>query len=177
MTTQSEPNNEKNTEDNIRVIKKYPNRRVYDTHESKYIKIDDLRDMIVAGIPFKVIDTQSKEDVTRSVLLQIILEQESETNPLFTTDNLRNFIRYYGNQNSQFFSQYMNQSLSFFQQHFQQQQEQFTKSMQDAFNISNPMDMFSKYTQANAEMWQQMQDSFFQQFSANSDDKNGNNEK
>ena len=70
------------TEQTIRIIKKYPNRRVYDTHLSRYIKVDDLRDMIIDGIEFKVIDSKTKEDVTRSVLLQIILEQESENNLL-----------------------------------------------------------------------------------------------
>jgi len=62
-------------EKTIRIIKKYPNRRVYDTHLSKYIKVDDLRDMVINGIDFQVIETQTKEDVTRSVLLQIILKK------------------------------------------------------------------------------------------------------
>jgi len=161
---------ETNTEDEIRVIKKYPNRRVYDTKESKYIKVDDLRDMVIAGEPFKVIDTQSKKDVTRSILLQIILDQESESNPLFTSDNLRSFIRYSGSQQNQLFSQYLNQSVAF----FQHQQDQATKQFKDAFNASasmNPMEMFSAYTKANTDMWQQMQDSFFEQFSADANSK------
>ena len=147
------------TEQHIRIIKKYPNRRVYDTHESKYIKIDDLRQMIISNIDFQVIDTQSKEDVTRSVILQIILEQESETNPLFTNENLKNFIRYSSTQQNQFFSDYMTQSLSF----FNQQQEQFSTNIKD-FMSQTPVNTFSDLSKQNMEMWRNMQKSFFDQF-------------
>lgn len=142
--------------DTVRIIKKYPNRRVYDTHDSKYIKVSDIRDMVIAGTAFKVIDSQSKEDVTRSVLLQIIIEQEAESNPLFTSDNLQNFIRYYGNNQSEAFNQFFNQSLEF----FHQQQEQFKLGMQEMMN-HNPVDMFNDFNKKNTEMWQQFQKSFF----------------
>ena len=74
-------------ESGVRILKKYPNRRIYDTHESAYINLDDVRKMIVAEIDFKVIDSKSKADLTHSVLLQLITEQESDSNPLFTADN------------------------------------------------------------------------------------------
>lgn len=147
------------SEQNIRVIKKYPNRRVYDTDQSKYIKIDDLRQMVIDGIDFQVIDTKSKKDVTRSVLLQIILEQESENNPLFTSDNLKHFIRYSNPQQHQFFSDYLSHSLNF----FNQQQEQFSSNMKE-FMSQNPMDMFTPFNKKNLDMWQSMQKSFFDQF-------------
>ena len=146
-------------EQNIRIIKKYPNRRVYDTHESKYIKVDDLRQMIIDDIDFQVIDTQSKKDVTRSVILQIILDQESETNPLFTNENLKNFIRYSSTKQNQFFSDYLSQSLNF----FNQQQEQFSNNIQD-FISANPVDTFSEMSKKNMDMWRNMQESFFDQF-------------
>ncbi|MCW9078773.1 MAG: polyhydroxyalkanoate synthesis regulator DNA-binding domain-containing protein, partial [Gammaproteobacteria bacterium] len=60
-----------------RLIKKYPNRRLYDTSESRYITLDEVRAMVLSEIPFKVIDRQSEEDITRNILLQIIMEQES----------------------------------------------------------------------------------------------------
>jgi polyhydroxyalkanoate synthesis repressor PhaR len=101
-------------EDEIRIIKKYPNRRIYDTQESKYIKVENIRDMIVEGIAFVVLDSKTGEDVTRTVLLQLIIEQESENNPLFTTENLKTFIRYYGQGPHQPFAEFMDQSLSFF---------------------------------------------------------------
>jgi polyhydroxyalkanoate synthesis repressor PhaR len=119
-------------EEGVRVIKKYPNRRIYDTHSSKYIKIDDIRTMIVEGTPFVVLDSKSGEDVTRSVLLQLIIEQESETNPLFTTENLKTFIRYYGQLPHQPFSEYMNQSLTF----FKDQQEQLAGTFSDMMRNS-----------------------------------------
>lgn len=147
------------SEQTIRIIKKYPNRRVYDTAQSKYIKIEDLRQMIIDDINFQVIDTKSKQDVTRSVLLQIILEQESENNPLFTSDNLKNFIRYSNPQQHQFFSDYLSQSLNF----FNQQQEQFSANMKE-FISQNPIDMFAQFNKKNLDMWQSMQKSFFDQF-------------
>jgi len=147
------------SENKIRIIKKYPNRRVYDTHLSKYIKIDDLRDMVIDGIEFQVIETQTKEDVTRSILLQIILEQESDNDPLFTSENLKHFIRYYGNQHSDVFSTYLTQSLTF----FSQQQEQMGQQFSELFK-QNPMDSFTEFNQKGVEMWQDMQKQFFDSF-------------
>ena len=146
------------TDEAVRTIKKYPNRRIYDTHDSKYITINDVRDMVVNGIEFKVIDTQSKKDITRSILLQIIIDQESESNPLFSTDNLQNFIRYYGENQQQGFSDFISQSLSF----FQQQQEQFQSNMSDIME-NNPVKVWSDISKQNMEMWQQMQGAFFGQ--------------
>ncbi len=143
-------------EEGVRVIKKYPNRRIYDTHTSKYIKIDDIREMIVEGIPFVVLDSKSGDDVTRSVLLQLIIEQESETNPLFTTENLKTFIRYYGQVPHKPFSEFMDQSLSF----FKHQQEQFSDSFSDMMQ-NNPMKAFTEMSKKNMEMWQKMSDGYF----------------
>jgi polyhydroxyalkanoate synthesis repressor PhaR len=136
----------------IRTIKKYPNRRIYDTEESKYITLNNVRDMIVGGIEFKVIDTQTKKDITRSILLQIIIEQESDTNPLFSTDNLQNFIRYYGENQQHGFSDFISQSLTF----FQNQQEQIQSSMSEIMD-NNPMKVWSDINKQNIDMWQQMQ--------------------
>ncbi len=146
------------SDESVRTIKKYPNRRIYDTHDSKYITINDVRDMVVNGIEFKVIDTQSKKDITRSILLQIIIDQESESDPLFSTDNLQNFIRYYGENQQQGFSDFINQSLSF----FQRQQEQFQSNMSDIME-NNPVKVWSDISKQNMEMWQQMQGAFFGQ--------------
>ncbi len=144
--------------DNVRLIKKYPNRRIYDTHESKYITVSDVRNLIVNGVEFKVVDTQTKKDITRSILLQIILEQESEHNPLFSTDNLQDFIRYYGENQGKGFSDFIGQSLSF----FQQQQDQFQSNMSEMLE-QNPVKVLSDLSQRNMEMWQQMQGALFGQ--------------
>jgi polyhydroxyalkanoate synthesis repressor PhaR len=110
------------------------------------------------GVEFKAIDTQTKKDITRSILLQIILEQESEHNPLFSTDNLQDFIRYYGDNQGKGFSDFISQSLSF----FQQQQDQFQSNMSDMLE-QNPVKVLSELSQRNMEMWQQMQGALFGQ--------------
>jgi polyhydroxyalkanoate synthesis repressor PhaR len=147
--------------DEPRIIKKYPNRRVYDTKESKYIKVDDIRTMVLEGVDFQVVDSQSGEDITRSVLLQIIFEAESEVNPLFSNDNLRNFIRYSG-MNNNMFSSYLNQSLEF----FNQQQKEMTRYFQDSMQ-SNPFDAMNPFSEKNMAMWQNMQEQFFNPLAAN----------
>ncbi len=154
------------TEDNIRIIKKYPNRRIYDTHLSQYIKIDDIRDMILEGTDFKVIDSNNKKDLTRSVLLQIILEQESDNNPLFSSENLKHFIRYYGRNQSNIFSAFLDQSL----QLFSQQQEQLSELFKQ-----NPLDNFNQFNQKNIDMWQGFQNKFFDSFKT--DEKNTKHKK
>lgn len=162
MTEERLDSNEENEEEgiggneDIRVIKKYPNRRIYDTHASKYIKIDDIRDMIVGNVPFVVLDSKSGEDVTRSVLLQLIIEQESENNPLFTTENLKSFIRYYGQGPHQAFADFMNQSLGF----FQHQQDQFSESFSDMMS-KNLMKEYTDMYKKNMEMWEEMSKGFY----------------
>ena len=151
-------NNKNDSDDDaaIRILKKYPNRRIYDTHDSVYIKLDDVRKMVVQGTDFKVLDSKTGADLTRSVLLQLIAEQESDSNPLFSADNLKNFIHYYEQNQQQLFSEYLNQSLNF----FQHQQEQFNQSVKEMMNV-RPMKMFSEYSKRNARMWQKMQEGFF----------------
>lgn len=144
------------SEKSVRTIKKYPNRRIYDTEESKYITVSDVRAMVVEGLEFQVIDTQSKKDITRSILLQIIIDQESDSDPLFTTDNLQDFIRYYGANQQEGFSSFLNQSLDF----FQSQQDQFRSNVQEIMDRS-PVKVWSDISKRNLEMWEQMQGAFF----------------
>lgn len=79
----------------IRVIKKYPNRRLYDTAVSSYITLEDVRKLVVDNIPIQVIDARTQEDITHTTLLQIIMESEEKGPSLFTTDSLQKMIRYY----------------------------------------------------------------------------------
>ncbi len=79
-----------------RTLKKYPNRRLYDTQTSSYITLADVKRMVLAGEDFEVRDAKSGEDLTRSILLQIILEEESGGVPMFSTPVLANIIRFYG---------------------------------------------------------------------------------
>ncbi|MCE2658146.1 MAG: polyhydroxyalkanoate synthesis repressor PhaR [Rubrivivax sp.] len=80
----------------LRVLKKYPNRRLYDTRSSSYITLSDVKQMVLAAEPFQVRDAKTDEDLTRSILLQIILEEEASGYPMFSTDMLALLIRFYG---------------------------------------------------------------------------------
>ncbi len=80
----------------LRVLKKYPNRRLYDTQTSSYITLADVKQMVLSGTDFEVRDAKTAEDLTRSILLQIILEEESGGVPMFSTESLSQIIRFYG---------------------------------------------------------------------------------
>jgi polyhydroxyalkanoate synthesis repressor PhaR len=134
-----------------RVIKKYPNRRLYDTEKSQYVTLQQIRSLVLDEIPFIVIDRKSEADITRSILLQIIFEQESETNPLFSNDNLERFIRYYNAGAHTGFSEYIGKSMSF----FQQQQLEFSKAV-SGVTSHNPMSFWTDMTQKNIDSWRQM---------------------
>ena len=84
------------TRPTMRIIKKYPNRRLYDTATSGYITLTDVRQMVVENTPFEVRDAKTNEELTRTILLQIILEEEAVGVPMFSTDMLSQMIRFYG---------------------------------------------------------------------------------
>jgi polyhydroxyalkanoate synthesis repressor PhaR len=83
--------------DAVRIIKKYPNRRLYDTQTSNYITLAQVKDLVMQRQAFEVRDAKTGEDLTRSILLQIILEEEAGGSPMFTAPVLENLIRFYGN--------------------------------------------------------------------------------
>ena len=80
----------------LRVIKKYPNRRLYDTNTSSYITLAEVKRLVMQHEPFQVVDAKTSEDLTRSIFLQIILEEEAGGSPMFTAPVLANIIRFYG---------------------------------------------------------------------------------
>lgn len=140
-----------------RVIKKYPNRRLYDTAESKYVTLSDVRELVLGGVAFCVIDKKSGEDITRSILLQIIIEQEEDGDPMFSTDVLEQMIGFYGNSVQTQAGDFIQDSLALFQEQQKRFQEQVTGALQ-----SNPVSAtFAEVTQRNMDLWQQMQSSFF----------------
>ena len=134
-----------------RIIKKYPNRRLYDTFESRYITLQEVKDLVLEEDPFQVVDQKTGEDITRSILLQIILDQESDTNPLFSNDNLKRFIRFYGAGAHGGFSDFIGQSLQF----FQDQQREFSKAMGE-FSTQNPISFWNDVTKKNMETWSKL---------------------
>ncbi|MFZ3321248.1 MAG: polyhydroxyalkanoate synthesis repressor PhaR [Usitatibacter sp.] len=107
-----------------RVIKKYPNRRLYDTETSAYITLAEVKDLVLGYKDFHVVDAKTGEDLTRAILLQIILEEESGGVPMFSTDMLANIIRYYGHAMQGLMGSYLERSIHAFheaQKRFQEQ--------------------------------------------------------
>lgn len=135
-----------------RVIKKYPNRRLYDTEDSKYITLEDVKKLVLSGVEFCVKDVKTDEDLTRNILLQIISEQEHDGEPFFSTELLTQIIRSYGDSIQSIAGDYIQKSM----QLFVEQQEQFQKAMN-----SNPLTAMSDMAEKNMKLWQEMQESFF----------------
>jgi polyhydroxyalkanoate synthesis repressor PhaR len=140
-----------------RLIKKYPNRRLYDTEESRYITLADVQRLMLDGTDVKVVDTQSGEDITRGILIQIITEQEGGGNPLFTTDMLTRFIRFYDESAQDAFSSFLEQTLKL----YSEQQEHLRAQMDQI--VSGPaVDTWTELAERNMDLWRDMQKSFFQ---------------
>ena len=97
-----------------RVLKKYPNRRLYDTETSSYITLADVKKMVLGGQNFVVRDAKSAEDLTRSILLQIILEEETGGVPMFSAQSLAQIIRFYGNAMQGMMGSYLEHNLQAF---------------------------------------------------------------
>ena len=139
-----------------RLIKKYPNRRLYDTEESRYITLVDVQRLVREGSDIKVVDTQSGEDITRSILIQIITEQEASGNPLFTTDMLTRFIRFYDASMQDAFSSFLEQTLKLYTDQQEHMQAQLSRIVS-----GNAVDTWTELAERNMELWREMQDSFF----------------
>jgi len=120
-----------------RIIKKYPNRRLYDTETSTYITLAEVKDLVLQYREFQVQDAKTGDDLTRAILLQIILEEESGGVPMFSTDMLANIIRYYGHSMQGLMGSYLERSIHAFheaQKRFQEQaQVLIPKVPPDAF--------------------------------------------
>ena len=97
-----------------RVLKKYPNRRLYDSESSSYITLSDVKTMVLAGTDFVVRDAKTSEDITRSILLQIILEEETGGAPMFTSQVLSQIIRFYGNAMQGMMGSYLEKNMQVF---------------------------------------------------------------
>ncbi len=149
--------------DELRVIKKYPNRRLYDTSSSSYITLSEVKSLVMRCVPFVVRDAKTNEDITRSILLQIILEEETAGVPLFSENMLGNIIRFYGHTMQDFMGSYLERNLQIFmdlQQKMSEQAKGLTPDLWQQFLQSqNPMVMgnyFSQSQNAFAQMQEQM---------------------
>ncbi|MBU0751167.1 MAG: polyhydroxyalkanoate synthesis repressor PhaR [Gammaproteobacteria bacterium] len=159
-----------------RLIKKYPNRRLYDTRTSTYITLTDVKELVVHHEEFQVIDAKTGEDLTRGILLQIILEEESAGAPMFTSDILAQMIRFYGNAMQGMMGKYLENNLRAFTdiQHKLQDQAQTlygdkTGKNQELWtqflNFQGPamQGVMGTYVEQSAKVFQQMQENMQEQ--------------
>ncbi|MDQ2696976.1 MAG: polyhydroxyalkanoate synthesis repressor PhaR [Pseudomonadota bacterium] len=149
------------TEPEPRTIKKYPNRRLYDTAISSYITLEDVKQLVLDRAEFRVIDARSNEDITRSILLQIISEQEEQGTPIFTTEVLAHIIRFYGDTLQGMMGSYLERSL----QMFVDQQHLFREQMRNLMG-KTPLSMMSDLAEHNLALWKSMNERLYQQYKA-----------
>jgi polyhydroxyalkanoate synthesis repressor PhaR len=139
----------------VRVLKKYPNRRLYDTRTSAYITLADVKQMVLGGEAFEVRDAKSGEDLTRSILLQIILEEESGGVPIFSTQMLAQIIRFYGHSMQGMMGSMLEKNL----QAFADIQGQFMSGQAPA--MQNFVATYLEQSRALAEQWQRGSSALF----------------
>ena len=142
-----------------RVIKKYPNRRLYDTEESRYITLADVKDLVIKKIEFFVIDKKSGDDITRSILLQVISEQEQHGEPIMSQDFLSQVIRSYGSAMPGFIANYLEQSLKL----FMTQQQNLRGQVKRVVGI-DPVLAVADLAQKNFNRWKSLQDEVMRRF-------------
>ena len=136
-----------------RIIKKYPNRRLYDTEVSRYVTLEDVRNLVLEEVPFQIRDARTNEDLTRSILLQIIMEQEADGEPMFSEQVLVNIIRSYGDSLQGMMASYLERSLNLFLEQQARVQDQVKTVMG-----SDPLSMMREITERNLSIWQEMQE-------------------
>lgn len=147
-----------------RVIKKYPNRRLYDTETSTYITLTDVRQLVMDSAHFVVRDAKTNDDLTRSILLQIILEEESGGAPMFTEAVLANIIRFYGNAMQGFMGTYLEKNVQSFmdlQVKMTEQSKGLNPEKWAQFvNAQSPVmqGMMGKYVEQSKDVFTQMQE-------------------
>ena len=140
-----------------RIIKKYPNRRLYDTVQSKYITLSDIRSLVLERIEFVVIDKKSQDDITRSILLQVIAEQEEGGNPIFTGDLLTKIIRFYGDPMQASITRYLELSM----QLFVQKQHQFAEQLKQLLGqAQHPVQVLNDLAEQNVPIWRSVRREF-----------------
>lgn len=139
----------------LRIIKKYPNRRLYDTEISSYITLEEVRQLVVDGEDFEVRDAKTGDDLTRAVLLQIISEHEETGQPMFTTQLLSQVIRFYGDSMQGFMGSYLEKSL----QVFLDQQTKFRSQLNNILG-QTPWSMLNGMTEHNMDLWKTVQEGF-----------------
>ncbi|MBN9428952.1 MAG: polyhydroxyalkanoate synthesis repressor PhaR [Burkholderiales bacterium] len=144
-----------------RLIKKYPNRRLYDTQTSAYITLADIKLLVLDNEDFKVVDAKSMEDLTRQILLQIILEEEAGGAPLFSSAMLAQIIRFYGHAMQGMMGTYLEKTMQAFVEIQNKLQEQ-SKGFYDAKGMPNP-EMWAQFMSVQTPMIQTMMGNYIEQ--------------
>jgi polyhydroxyalkanoate synthesis repressor PhaR len=139
-----------------RIIRKYSNRRLYDPSESRHLTLDEVRGLVMAGDKIKVEDAKTGEDITRSILLQIIVEREEAGRPLLSAELLAQLIRFYGGAMQDFLATYLENSVGAFVDQQERFQDQLLKVMKDT-----PLSAMSTLAEQNLSAWQELQRGLF----------------
>ena len=148
----------------LRVIKKYPNRRLYDTDTSTYITLTEVKELVMETQPFVVRDAKTNEDLTRSILLQIILEEEAGGEPMFSEAALANIIRFYGHAMQGFMGSYLEKNVQAFtdlQRQMAEQSKTLNPEVLTPFlGVPNPLvqGVMGSYAEQSKAMFEKMQE-------------------
>lgn len=160
--TETTPNHtDSGTTDALRLIKKYPNRRLYDTRTSSYITLADVKELVLKHEQFQVVDAKTGEELTRSILLQIILEEEAGGMPMFTSDLLSQLIRFYGNAMQGMVGNYLEKNMQTFVQVQKQLQEQSRAMYGDNSKINK--DLWAQFMNFQGSAMQGMMSAYMDQ--------------
>jgi len=135
------------------LIKKYANRRLYDTVTSKHVTLEGIHELIIHGNDVKIIDDTTGEDISRSILLQIIAEREQGGRPMLDADFLMRILRLYGNPMQDMVGEFLAKSFDAFMKQQKQYQEQMRAAM-----AATPLETIQQLTASNLQAWQAMQD-------------------
>jgi len=136
----------------VRILKKYPNRRLYDTVQSCFVALEDVKRLVLSGEPFEVHDSKTGEVITRSVLLQIIAEQEADSGGSLLTDEvLRQLIRFYGDSLHGLLREYLERSMAM----FMEQQGAFHDQLRTMLS-GHPLNLMSRLAEQNMDIWSRL---------------------
>jgi polyhydroxyalkanoate synthesis repressor PhaR len=153
-----------------RIIRKYANRRLYDATSSRHVTLDDIRKMVGSGERIKVIEDKNGDDITRSILLQIIAAQEQFGTPVLSTELLEAVIRFYGNPVQEMLTRYLEQSIGSLLRQQQVMRAEMAKVLE------SPMAPLADMARQNMELWAKMQASMLSTFSPPSPTPSGEDE-
>lgn len=148
--------------DEIRVIKKYPNRRLYDTHISRYITLEEVRQLVLEHVPFQVEEKRSGQDITRSILLQVIADQEAGGEPIFSSGLLRDVIRLYGDPMQSSLRRYLELSM----QLYLQRQQAFSDKLSELLGQApQPVQTLKELADRQRPIWRTVRKEFLKSLS------------